>query len=341
MKDKIKSITLRLLTEELDYFDEQFMYGHREVLLHELVKTGNIKDGNFMLHAGLQHGWLSEEGVWRVRNRNLKKCPRYVWNMRWETHLPSNTFNVAIGSPWLYFLRSVGFTKEFANWKKLTKKKFLVFPGHSGLSLPKNQVAQATYFSKIADPTNSTVCLFWLDFCNPTIRESFEEQGFEVKCVGFGSARERDAKFIEGGRTNYFVNLLKLFLTHEIIVTDEISSGQLYAIAVGLKLIYAPNQESFKFSNEVIKTVKSTNPLFQKTSHEWVEKFAPGFLATKNVPESFVELAWEELGQESLLSVQELLSLNWIEMDSSHNLDTYLLDYSRSLSNLKIVEYFS
>jgi hypothetical protein len=215
-----------------------------------------------------------------------------------------------------------------------------VFPGHSGLSLPKNQIGQVQHFSEIADPRNSTVCLFWLDFCNPAIREAFENRGYVVKCVGFGSARQSDARFSGGGRVNYFVNLLDIFLAHEIIVTDEISSGQLYALALGLKLMYVPNEESFNFMNKALETVKSTNPFFQKSNNEWVEKFAPDFLSTKNNPKAFIELAWQELGEESLLSKESLLKLNWIKMDPKYDLDRYLIDYEESLNSLNIEEYF-
>ena len=338
--NRIKSILQRVLISDLDYFDEQFMYGHRESLLHELVKDGYLADGHFMLEAGLQHGWLSEAGIWRVRNRRLVKSPRYVWNSRWQTHLAKETFNIAIGAPWLYFLRSIGFNKENSYQNRTTSKKFLVFPGHSGLSLPKNQIRQAKYFSEIADPLDSTVCLFWLDFCNPAIREAFEDRGYVVKCVGFGSARQGDARFSGGGRVNYFVNLLDLFLTHEIIVTDEISSGQLYALTLGVKLMYVPNEESFNFMNRALKTVVSTNPFFQKSHHEWVEKFAPDFLSTKNNPKSFCELAWKELGEDSLLSNEQLLELIWIKMDPKYDLNQYLVEYKESLNSINIEEYF-
>jgi len=326
-----------MIEHDDEYFDEQFMYGHREVLMHDSLKQRYMKSGDYILAAGLQHGWLPEEGIWRLRKKNLQRAPRYVWNSRWENLLPTSTKNKAIGAPWLYLLRSLGLNQDIVKVKRFAEKKYLIFPGHSGLSFSKNFVEQAKYFGSICDPSSSTVCLFWLDYCNSTYRRAFENEGFVVECVGFGSARKSDAKYNDSDRVVYLLNLFEMMIKHEILVTDEFSSGALYALSLGLKIKYAPNYISRNFTSKVIKNIRSDTDGFYKTDSDWVLNFAPEILGTNLKPSVFIELAWTELGFDSMLTSKQIASLDWIPYKGVAN---YNESYSEGLLRVKNKNFF-
>ena len=317
-----------MIEHDDEYFDEQFMYGHREVLMHDSLKQRYMKSGDYILAAGLQHGWLPEEGIWRLRRKSLKRAPRYVWNSRWENLLPASARNKAIGAPWLYLLRTLGLNQSVVSNKRFIEKKYLVFPGHSGISHTKNFIEQAQYFRTIAEPAKSTVCLFWLDYCNSKYREAFENAGFVVKCIGFGSARKSDAKYNDSDRVVYLLNIFELMIKHEIFVTDEFSSGALYALSLGLKIKYAPNHISRDFTSKVVMNVRSESDGFYKTDFDWVLNFAPEILDSSLKPSVFIELAWTELGFDSMLTPKQIAGLEWIPYKG---METYNESYSEGL----------
>jgi hypothetical protein len=340
MGSKWSSAVKRLVQTDLEYFDEQFMYGHREALLSYANRDKpRISEGSILI-AGLQHGWLSEAGIWRLRKRNLARAVRLVWNQKWESKLSGVVWNQAIGSPWLYLLIAAGLTKTRIesnhfqeNRLRLVKYKHLIIPGHSGLSLKKDLGGQALHFAKFANPKDSLVLLFWLDFCNPTIREAFTDLGFKVECVGFGSARGMDAQFDEGGRTQVLPRLLTHCLESEIILTDEISSASFYGLSLGLSLQYVPNSISETFSSVVVKGVHgSVDGFFDQTS-EWIQKVAPEICRTRINPKKFLDLAWYELGFESMLSPDELAALPWVDADISQE---YCATLKSFLAELKL-----
>jgi len=341
MGNKLLSALTRLGQTDLEYFDEQFMYGHREALLLYANKDEPLITEGSILIAGLQHGWLSEAGIWRLRKRSLARAVRLVWNQKWESKLSEVVWNQAIGSPWLYLLLAAGLTKARiesphfqVNRLRLIKYKHLIIPGHSGLSLRKDLGGQALHFSKFANPKDSLVLLFWLDFCNPKIRTAFTDLGFKVECVGFGSARGMGAQFDEGGRTQVLARMLKYCLESEIILTDEISSASFYGLSLGLSLQYVPNSISETFSSIVVKGVSGgVDGFFDQTS-EWIEKVAPEIGHTQLTPKKFLDLAWNELGSESILSPDELTALPW--MDAGISLE-YCATLKSFLAELKFV----
>ena len=312
---KFKSAIKRIIQYDLEYFDEQFMYGHREILLAISRLTYPDLPKNSILLAGVQHGWLSESGVWKLRYKNFQSAKRLVWHKRWQLAERNFKNNLAIGAPWLHLLKllEIDKTQLISRVNRISQrnKKVLIFPGHSGLHYAKDFQRQAKYFASLNNCEGATVCLFWLDFCNPEIRQAFEELGFQTVCAGYASERGIGAYATEGGRNLFLLNLLDIFLEYDVIVTDEISSGTFYAASLGLGIRYVPNDISEEFTSRVSLGVTSLNSGFYKTSQEWVKYEFPPLLNAKINPIHFVDFAWQELGESSLLESKTLGSLNW------------------------------
>jgi hypothetical protein len=122
------------------------------------------------------------------------------------------------------------------------------------------------------------------------------------------------------------------------LVTDEIGSGPLYALAVGMKIQYVPNTLSFEFAKNVVSaTVKSESTFFSKSPQLWVDNFAPNINYTRNAPKQFIELAWEELGEKSLLSLNSLAKLNWKKNEGLHK---YFEEYKKIILDFDVRKYY-
>jgi hypothetical protein len=72
----------RLKTSDLLYFEEQFMYGHREILLNYCLNKNQPLNNGSILRGSVNHGFAYQENIWKLRQRNLKPAKRYVWNFR-------------------------------------------------------------------------------------------------------------------------------------------------------------------------------------------------------------------------------------------------------------------
>ena len=321
---KIKIIIKRICTSDAIFFDEQYLYGHREILNLAAKKEDiNFSPGKY-LEGGLQHGWTPEAQIWRLRNRKLKKVPRYVWNSRWEANSLLKTKNIAIGAPWLYLLMLCGFNKDFftifrerRNSQKRTER-ILIFPGHSVNNSDRKLEESVHFYQSMSVGKAATVCLYWLDFVNPKVRNAYQDAGFQTYCAGFGNERGYAASLNSGGRILMLPNLLNLFLENDLLISDEIGSGVLYGISTGLDFILIELEQTIKFHKEMGELVSFHNETFPKNYMEWMKIYAPDLL-NPNFPIKklgLMELAWDELGESSLISPYEMTKLTWKETKS-------------------------
>jgi len=159
-----------------------------------------------------------------------------------------------------------------------------------------------------------------------------------VECIGFGSARKSDAKFNDSGRVTYLLNIFTLMLRHEVFITDEFSSGALYALSLGMQIKYVPNNISKDFTSEVVKTVRSEASGFFKTDFDWILNFAPDILTTNVNAKKFVELSWNELGFNSMLSPKQIAELDWVPYSG---VEKYNKTYSESLDKINYRKFYN
>lgn len=312
---KFTSIIDRLKKSNLAYFEEQFMYGHREILLNFAIQDKGDLGSKSYFSAGLSHGWAPNFEVWKVRDRTLKKKPRYVWNS--PTHIKDfeKFRQVPIGAPWLYLLKSLGMVEgTVASLPIVDNRKNLIVPFHSQGTEIQSFHKQIEHYKSVVNPQETTVCLFWLDFCDPLNRKIFQDAGFNLECVGY-SHRVDNSYQIGRPRTFFLLNLLELMLRHRLYITDTISTSFFYAAALGKNLKLAQDQTAKEFSNRFDKLVHRINKNEAINGNEWLlnnyDLIQNGELSTKQTNSR----AWQELGAKHILSGREIGNLSWESSD--------------------------
>jgi hypothetical protein len=323
----------RLKTADQDYFYEQFMYGHREILLAYARSANQSLPPNSIISAGLQHGWAGDANIWRVRNKNLTPATRYVWEKRFEIGLPKSTRNIAIGAPWLYLLDILGIEKgsEYVLKNSSGKKEFLIFPGHNMWNTNKPLTDQASAFYEITKGKSATVCLYWIDYLQPRIRKAYEDLGFKLECVGYlGNPTSSPQSNI--GRSNFLLELATLMLNHKTIVADDFSSGVLYGATLGLEVMFMDDERTRGHDEKLSKDRDDSYIGFYSTSNEWLDNFLPEIYLTKEIGRKFIDFSYQELGVESLLTRKELGDIEWI----GSNLDEQIqIEFENSVRILR------
>ncbi len=309
LHDKFLNLKNLILEPNFQIFEEQFMYGHRELLLnYSGLVVSNQKNYQLILEAGLQHGWLPDAGIWQVRGKDLRIKPRYVWNKRWEKDYPKMQNNISIGAPWLYLIQKN--LLSFQSQIKENKNSVLVFPSHSVLGVPRELKSLVSKFDKLTTGyKRKLVCLYWVDFVNPEVFSEFSKYGFEIYCAGFGNPRGKILFSDDAGRSTYLINLLEIFLNCSLVITDQIQSGVFYALTLGMKLQYAPISHTLHQDNELY--VNNEIQGFHTTTDGWIKNCAPELLESTNQPREFQELALNEMGIDSVLSKSQVGELPW------------------------------
>lgn len=328
---KIQNIITRLNQTDSEYFDEQFMYGHREILLASAINSNPNLDKSSLLIGGILHGWAFDPSVWRVRKSNLQRAPRFVWHRKFEEKLPTSTGNVAIGAPWLYLLRQLGIVKHskvFLEGRE--QKEVLVFPGHNLLYTSKDIFHQVSKYREIIGSRTATVCLYWLDFLDPLTYRTFVDAGFNVVCIGY-TPRGKFGYSSKGGRVTFLPRLLELFVSHELVLADELGSGVIYAASLGKNIELCPDSHSSDIQFQ-LSSIMGKGEGFYLTADEWLENHDPDLWKSGKSSAKLIEIAWEELGETSLLSDEELASLPWSESEIPEEL---FAEYRSKITELK------
>jgi len=307
---KLQNIVTRLNQSDSEYFDEQFMYGHREILLSSALNADPKLDKSSIISGGLLHGWAFDPSIWRVRKSNLLRAPRFVWHRKFEEKLTQSTRNVAIGAPWLYLLRELGINKH-AKVRLVDREPtdVLIFPGHNLLYTSKKVYSQASRYRELVGSRSATVCLYWLDFLDPVTHQSFVNAGFKVVCIGY-TPRGKYGYSSKGGRVTFLPRLLELFASHDLVLADELGSGVFYAASLGKGIQLCPDSHSNKIQSE-LATIMGRSEGFYVTADEWLNDHEPNLWKTGISTPKLIEIVWEELGETSLLTNEELALLPW------------------------------
>jgi hypothetical protein len=328
--DKIKAGIDRLKKDDLNYFEEQFMYGHREILISYILENRVDFPSRSYLQAGLAHGWAPHFEIWRLRKKSLIRAPRYIWNSPF-THEQNLKFGqIPIGSPWLYMLLTLGIEPgQIAELPVKDGRINLVMPYHSeGVQLKKIS-DQASHYKSFLNPTETTVCLFWNDFCDPINRAAYLNLGFKLECVGYPH-RVKDSYKIGSPRTFFLINLLKLLLEHRTYITDSVSTSLFYASSLGKDVIIKGDKISNDFLLNFTLPSNKLNATDAISSDEWLVK-NEHFHTTASSKLQFLNLkSWIELGLENILTPEELTKLHWKE---STAIPEHLVEFRIQLLN--------
>ena len=183
-----------------------------------------------------------------------------------------------IGSPFLYALSNLGYTQiEMSN---------LISKSVGNFDWPRENIEQHRYLSELKKilymplhtwdgdvhvhqlPDDSplfglknskvTALLGFLDFCDPNVRNYYIEMGWNVECAGVRSSKITGSP--AGSRNKFLYNLHEIMSKHEIIVSNEFTTGLYYAASIGKK-IGILNQSS---SHELKYSSWQDRPHFEK-----------------------------------------------------------------------------
>ena len=227
-----------------DRFREQFLYGHREILI---AYAGLPKQA--LLCGRVQHGWdLWFEGARSFRGPNGRPARQWVWSedaarRASERGIPRVH---AIGAPWLYLskLRNSGVISP----SHVKGRDVLFVPAHYGphASVELHSHHVRTIEQYLGSPS-TTVLLHGYDFVRPAIQSLYARSGIATACAGYpayppsGLPPSADI----GNRVHFLSHILELMHAHTRLATDFMGSHVFYATNAGLPVGYWPLPETY------------------------------------------------------------------------------------------------
>jgi len=265
------------------------------------------------------------------------RAKRYVWNDRQVIGHGQSSSVVATGAPWLYLLNDLGLTPlNIITKLEKNPKKIIIFPGHNVGVHAKYNIKETLENYMFAIPLGSqvTVCLFWMDFCDPETRRGISELGWQVETVGY-VPRLPVPDSTQGGRQNFLLELFNLFSDANLILTDNLSTGLFYALSLNVQVMYIPTKQMVEYETEVngimgITGIRSKG--FFNSEKLWIQEYFPEILKTKAEPNKFLEFAWNQLGYKNFLENESGIKFKWIKSEP----DQKALDlYRRRLNSIK------
>lgn len=237
-------------------YGEQFTYGQREVLL----KYIGAPESNIFLakipHSG--HSTSRDFGAikpeWDYRGQPIFQA---VWNIGVELDAKQKSISrvSAIGSAFIYHLLNTGVSidqifsniqQSFKNWdwpsepkdqlRILEGKSVLYMPLHSWVGeIIEPQNLKSNFLNKASMLSKAGISLGYLDFLNPSVRESYAAFTTNIHCPGIASTGEI-ANSRGGGRDVYFSNMQRIMDVYDVVIGEEFTTGLLYAAALGKKV---------------------------------------------------------------------------------------------------------
>lgn len=250
---------------DVSLFGEQFAYGHREVLLEY---AGLPLDRMFA--AVIPHGKVAPhflDPITACFDNSGEELLTLLW--RDDAVKEANEANIwnvdAIGSPILYAMLNLKFDKvqikrnviraiEIAQRidhesDLLNFKKILYMPCHSWDGEVIAHKIDDQYIINKFNPSQVTVLLGYLDFCNPVTFAYYKKLGFEIACCGVRASKVAGSP--AGGRERFLYNLVGLMTSHDIVVSNDFTTGLIYSYAVGKPgfLLRDSGQQNLLFSS--------------------------------------------------------------------------------------------
>jgi hypothetical protein len=250
----VKRYSSNVVPIEMQLYGEQFAYGHREILL----KYCGIPE-EYIFKAHIPHGGVSPTSIDPINELSDEKG-NPILQLRWreDSAKEADELNIKnvnpIGAPFLYALSNLGYTQiEISNlihqsvgnfdWPRenLEQHKYLSELKHI-LYMPLHTWDGDVHVHKLPDDSpllrlkNSKVTglLGFLDFCDPKVRNYYLELGWTVECAGVRSSKITGSP--AGSRNKFLYNLYEIMSKHEIIVSNEFTTGLYFAASLGKKI---------------------------------------------------------------------------------------------------------
>lgn len=284
-------------------YNDQFTYGHREILLTYLGLPNDTVFTGYLPHGGLLDGW-PPGGPGLKRDPYGREMTQWLWNERWrDKALAAGAKRVfSIGAPWLYLLHNEGLAPAWdvnAHARFTNGTGIVFFASHSteDALVPLPVFAREGRVLKERFPGDPlTVCLYWLDYLRPEVVECFRDQGFEVVCNGVRSLYVQESQ--AGNRSNFLSHQLGLLMDSSIVVCGELSHALMYAASLGKHVHVLADQ------NPLSRSLPSLSRF------SWLETSEPVD------PRGHLDQIAEEMGASSFLEPKELAAImSWANLD--------------------------
>ncbi|SEG99609.1 hypothetical protein SAMN05444920_113205 [Nonomuraea solani] len=258
-------------------------YGHSRILGRY---CGQPDESPKRIQGFLQHGWNYLHGFPPNDHWCSPGYPRFVWSdvLRRRGWSMGRRSHYLIGAPWIYLLylepelgvrpdRDGTIWYPFHGWEKHS-----VSGDHARLADEIRNVETGPV----------TVCLYWLEFANPDIRQSYESRGFRVICHG-----ERGSRWEGKGRDFLRKQLVEL-RRHRRVASNRLGSALFYGASVGCDV--AVYGDPMQFEDE--------RPEYGGTARRM--RLWPDLHGTSVDPGLAAEVARRELGFEYQATPEEL-----------------------------------
>lgn len=163
-------------------------YGHKAILASA---CGMLDERP--IWGVVQHGWSAYDG-WSPNHPLPRGLPRYVWSRNALDRMPATRTRApyhVIGSPFAYLMRD----GQSHGWLRPARgREVMAFPLHSSetTAVVGNHAEYAERL-RTQEGRPISVCLYWLDYQKPELRDAYVRHGHRVTTLG---TSRRDRLFI-------------------------------------------------------------------------------------------------------------------------------------------------
>ena len=239
----------------LRLYDEQFMYGQREVLLKYIsAPTSQIFLAKIP-HSGhtLNRNFGGIQPEWDYKGKALFQA---VWNTGVQLDAKARGIQKvhAVGAPFIYHLLNEGYqldqiefnfresVREWS-WPHNAKDQLSTLEGRSILFMPLHswegevfepKMIESDFFEHLFKFQDFGISLGYLDYLNPITRSSYERYTRNIHCAGL--ARSEISNTRGGGRHIFYKSLQRIIQSYDVVIGEEFTTGLLYASALGKKV---------------------------------------------------------------------------------------------------------
>lgn len=309
---------------------EQFNFGNREVLIvcNELNKAS-------LFLSSVQHGWYPENEtrpIPVIKSKFGRQYPYLTWGTRFRDLLKDDGYTkvFAIGAPWSHLLKKQMIDPRSIKVPGEVNKRLLFFPRHSAPGITIEHNIKLDYVAKVTGASEITVCLFWLDFIDPAIRNFYEKYGCKLVCVGYRGSSGFETPWAPiGGRTLFLPRILELIEAHDLVAVDEVSTSFWYALSLRKRVIITSDLENFDWWGEGGKVKLRASNL------EWLDLVSPSLkdidiMQLIEPEKNLLEIALAELGWDctndfkKLIEQGEIKTIDRMDPTLINSLDAYL-----------------
>lgn len=264
-------------------------YGHAHVLARW---CGRDEENPPPIDGVLQHGWTFVHGFGAAHKPPAGR-PKFVWadiSRRRGEAIGWNNYLV-IGAPFAYLAALEGPPEE-------ERHGTIWYPFHGTQDFEQVEGDHDRLVREIreAEGDDVTVCLYYVEYENPTVRKYYEDAGFRVICHG-----HRGTLWEGTDRLFLHKQLLEL-RRHKKVASNRLSTAIMYGALVGCETgVYGDPMEF-----QGVKDGFDGQPLFQAW---W-----PYMFGVETDREAAEALARKELGADILLPPEELdYVLGWTD----------------------------